>query len=87
MQRDTPCELYVVLLEGSASLEEMELIPDCQRMAEGLYLIRSPHPQSRLYHGLKRRMKPEGLFVARVKGPPKFKGMEAGALKWLRAGP
>jgi len=86
-ESDSPGELYVVLLEATESLEEVANLPDCHRLTENLFLIRSELTQSRLYHALKRWLKPDGLFVARVKGHPKFKGMEAGALKWLRAVP
>jgi hypothetical protein len=35
---------------------------------------------------VKRAAQPEVLFVGRLDGNPKFKGMTEGALKWLRRG-
>ena len=58
-------------------------------VAEGLWLIRSPLTRSKLYHRIKWQL-PEGtaLLCAPLgddpDGWPKFKGMDAGALAWLR---
>jgi hypothetical protein len=56
-----------------------------------LWLVRSGLTRSRLYHRVKRQL-PEGtaLLCAPLGdepgGWPKFKGMDAGALRWLREG-
>ncbi|TCD15308.1 hypothetical protein [Oricola cellulosilytica] len=59
--------------------------PDIFCLAENLYLVRSAETLSSLYHAVKRRTQPGKLLVARLAGPPKFKGMAEGALKWVRA--
>ncbi|MEX0758433.1 MAG: hypothetical protein WD100_02530 [Tistlia sp.] len=51
-----------------------------------LYLIDSARTQSRLYHAIKRELpRDTPLLVAALAGEPKFKGMAAGSLKWLRS--
>lgn len=66
-------------LETRASLDGIELRP-------GLLLVDSGETRSRLYHRVKWAL-PRGtsLLVAPLADSPKFKGMEAGALNWLRA--
>lgn len=76
--------LYLVWV-GDPAGEAVDT-PDAVTLAEGLYLVRTDQTQSQLYHAVKGRTRPERLLVARADGHPKFKGMEAGALKWLRAG-
>lgn len=65
-------------LEVRASLDGVELRP-------GLLLIDSEETRSRLYHRIKWAL-PRGtsLLVAPLADLPKFKGMEAGVLNWLR---
>ncbi|WP_424931070.1 hypothetical protein [Amaricoccus macauensis] len=54
-------------------------------MAEGLFLVRSARTLSKLYHAVKRQLPADtALCVSPLSAPPKFKGMEPGALKWLR---
>jgi hypothetical protein len=52
---------------------------------DGAALVESDESQSEVYHAVKWRL-PDGapLFVARLDHQPKFKGAEAGALKWVR---
>ena len=75
--------------EPSAALD---LCGDARPLAAGLWLVRSGLTRSRLYHRIKRQL-PEGtaLLCAPLgdtpEGQPKFKGMEAGALAWLRGRP
>lgn len=77
--------LWLAFLEGEAPPwkpqedEAVELRP-------GLFLIRTAKTRSRLYHDIKHAARPDSLLVAALDGEPKFKGMAAGALKWLRAG-
>lgn len=59
--------------------------PDLVELAPGLYLTRSSRSRSQVYHALKRRFEPRRLLVAPLAGDPKFKGMQPGALAWLRA--
>jgi hypothetical protein len=84
--RSSP-DLFVAFLDGMQSPDALAELHDAARLAEGLWLIRSDRTLSQVYHALKRMTRPERLLVARVDGDPKFKGMAAGALKWLRAGP
>ena len=64
--------------ELAASLDRAELRP-------GLFLVDSEETRSRLYHRVKWAL-PRGtaLLVAPLAEAPKFKGMEPGALAWLR---
>ncbi|MFD0987493.1 hypothetical protein [Methyloligella solikamskensis] len=85
MDRDEEsAALYVVALTSDADDEGILEGADTVRLAPGLYLVRTSAPQSRLYHAVKREAKPSELFVGRLDGDPKFKGMSEGALKWLR---
>lgn len=64
---------------------------DAYPLNDGMWLVRSELTRSRLYHLVKRQL-PDGsaLLVAplgdRPADWPKFKGMAAGALAWLRGG-
>ncbi len=77
--------LYVVYVDGA----EEDPMPDlgeetARALNEHLFLVLSSKTQSRLYHDIKYRVEPGGLFVAALSDDPKFKGMDEGALKWLR---
>jgi len=85
MEPDTAEELFVVFLAETPEPDAVLDSPSARMLAPGLYLVRSRQSQSQLYHQVKRRMQPQRLFVARLQGDPKFKGMEEGALKWVRA--
>lgn len=75
--------LYLVYLEAEV-LPRTGEDPHLLELAPCLYLVESPQTRSRLYHALKRRHAPRKLLVAPLADAPKFKGMSAGALKWLR---
>lgn len=77
--------LYIVWVGDDGPLdldgagEQFELGPQ-------LRLIESELSQSRLYHLVKWSLPPDtSLLVSAVDGRPKFKGMERGALAWLRS--
>lgn len=54
-------------------------------LSDGLYLILSALPRSRLYHGIKRQLGPDpALLVAPLADAPKFRGMAPGALAFTR---
>ena len=64
---------------------------DAQPLADGLWLIRSDLTRSKLYHRIKWQLPEDtALLLAPLEdtrdGWPKFKGLAAGALKWLRDG-
>lgn len=63
----------------------LDLHGDGYRIGDDLFLISSELTRSRLYHRIKWQLE-EGspLLVAPLSDAPKFKGMKAGALKWLR---
>ena len=86
MGSEHTAKLYVVWVGDPVPAAAMPAGPDIVTLADGLYLVRTDQTRSQLYHAVKRRLAPERLLVARADGHPKFKGMEAGALKWLRAG-
>lgn len=80
---DTVKQLFVVFLDtplDEKALNGMDITP----LSGGLWLVRTALTQSKLYHLVKRVAKPDALFVGRLDEPPKFKGMAAGSLKWLR---
>ncbi len=64
---------------------------DAYPLADSLWLVRSGLDRSRFYHRLKKEL-PAGaaLLVAPLTDEPslwpKFRGMTAGALAWLRSG-
>lgn len=64
---------------------------DAHPLEDGLWLIRSDLTRSKLYHRIKWQLPEDtALLLAPLsderEGWPKFKGLAAGALKWLRAG-
>ncbi|TYT26953.1 hypothetical protein FZO89_12175 [Luteimonas viscosa] len=79
-----PCTLYLVYVE-TRHTSHPDPSPDLVPLAPGLYLTESSRTRSQLYHALKRRLQPQRLLVAPLADEPKFKGMQAGALAWLRA--
>lgn len=81
---NAPDDLFVVYLDVTSDPDATLESPSTRKLAPGLYLVRSNETRSKLYHQIKCSLRPEALFVARLDGDPKFKGMEAGALKWLR---
>jgi hypothetical protein len=83
---DDDAALYVVRIEGGSSQDAVPDNTESMVLSEGLFLVRTSATQSQLYHAVKRRTKPDALFVARIDGAPKFKGMADGALKWVRSG-
>ena len=84
--------LYLIWHEpGAAPSQPLDLHGDGHPLAQGLWLVRSALTRSKLYHRIKWQL-PEGtaLLCAPLadepEGWPKFKGMEAGALAWLKGG-
>ncbi|WP_435201617.1 hypothetical protein [Qipengyuania sp. 902] len=84
--------LYLIWHEpGAAPAEPLDLHSDAHPLAEGLWLVRSDLTRSKLYHRIKWQL-PDGTALAcapladEPDGWPKFKGMAAGALAWLKGG-
>ena len=77
--------LWLVYVRGAARPDDLLEGQDGMEIADNLFLVRSGKTRSKLYHSLKRKVQPDGLLVAPLSEPPKFKGMHAGALKWLRS--
>jgi hypothetical protein len=82
--------LYLVWHDPAATPEApLDLHGDAPPLAEGLWLIRSPLTRSKLYHRIKWQL-PGAAAIACAPldddpaGWPKFKGMESGALAWLK---
>jgi hypothetical protein len=72
--------------EDEAIPDEVGLALDLFELRPGLLLVDSGLHLSPLYHRIKWALPPgSALLVAPLAGPPKFKGMDAGAVKWLRA--
>ena len=76
--------LYLVHVDADMT-RHPDPSPDLVELAPGLYLTESSRTRSQVYHALKRRFEPRRLLVAPLTGEPKFKGMQPGALAWLRA--
>ena len=78
--------LYLVWHDGEQAIEP-EALHGVERVAlrPGLLLIDSEETRSKLYHRIKWAL-PTGiaLLVAPLSDAPKFKGLQPGALRWLR---
>ncbi|RXZ66519.1 hypothetical protein [Pelagerythrobacter rhizovicinus] len=89
---DAGAALYLLWIDPAEEVPAaLDLHGDGHPLADGLWLVRSGLTRSRLYHRIKWQL-PDGapLLVAPLAdtrdGWPKFKGMDAGALAWLRGG-
>lgn len=78
--------VYIVYFEGSTPINLADEW-DAVILADNLFLVRTAASRSRLYHAVKRRLRPDQLLVAPLADDPKFMGMAAGALKWVRNAP
>ncbi|NZA25687.1 hypothetical protein H0E84_04770 [Luteimonas sp. SJ-92] len=76
--------LYIVYLEASALPGPIDPAGMLE-LAPGLFLTETGQTRSQLYHDVKRRFRPDRLLVAPLADAPKFKGMAAGALAWVRS--
>ena len=73
------------LVRHGAGAHPVEIAEPVQPLEPGLFLVRSERTLSRVYHAVKRQLPADtALLVAPLAGAPKFKGMAAGALRWLR---
>ena len=78
--------LFLVWHDPERAIDpELRLALDRFELRPGLMLVDSDLTRSQLYHRIKWAL-PAGtpLLVAPVKEAPKFKGMAAGALSWVR---
>ena len=76
--------LYLVWHDPEAApAGPLDLHGDGHPLADGLWLVRSPLRRSKLYHDAALACAP---LADDPDGWPKFKGMAAGALAWLRGG-
>jgi len=65
----------------------VELAEPMHALRDDLILVRSDRTLSRLYHAVKHQLpRDTALCVAPLASAPKFKGMTAGALTWVRRG-
>jgi hypothetical protein len=76
---------------AAADCVRLSFVGDVHRLADGLWLARTGQTRSKFYHAMKRQLPPDTpLLVAPLddsrEGWPKFKGMDAGSLSWLRSG-
>ncbi|ASK89098.1 hypothetical protein [Sphingorhabdus sp. SMR4y] len=63
----------------------LDLHGDGYKIDDNLYVIRSELTRSQLYHRIKWQLENGSpLLLAPLSDAPKFKGMNPGALKWLR---
>ena len=83
--------LYLLWIDPACAPGQLDLHGDAHPLAEGLWLVRSGLTRSQLYHRIKWQLPEDTALLAAPlddtrEGWPKFKGMEAGALAWLRGG-
>ena len=84
--------LYLIWHDPAASpAEPIDLHGDGHPLADGLWLVRSALTRSKLYHRIKWQLPGDAALACAPlandpDGWPKFKGMAAGALAWLRGG-
>lgn len=79
--------LYLLFFDPNYGPDNLDLHGDGVKLLDGLYMIRSDLTRSKLYHRIKWQLDDDAaLLVAPLADDPKFKGMEAGSLKWLRHG-
>ena len=81
--------LYLLWHDRAEEAGSLDLHGDAHPLAAGLWLVRSALTRSKLYHRIKWQL-PDGVALLCApltddpEGWPKFKGMEPGALAWLR---
>ncbi|GAA0275956.1 hypothetical protein GCM10009127_15740 [Alteraurantiacibacter aestuarii] len=84
--------LYLLWFDNPEGLPSgFDFHGDAQALADGMWLVRSDLTRSKLYHRAKWQLPDDApLLLAPLAddrdGWPKFKGLEVGALKWLRQG-
>lgn len=85
-------QLYLLAFDPAVGMPaKFDPQGDAHPLADHLWLVRSELSRSKLYHKVKWQLDDgAALLVAPLAGDkdgwPKFKGMEAGALAWLRGG-
>lgn len=86
-QSNSTDTLYLLVIRDPGKVSDrLDLHGDGRQFAPGLYCIASELSRSKLYHRIKWQL-PDGtgLLVAPLADAPKFKGMDEGALVWLRS--
>lgn len=78
--------IYLVVTETMVGdLLTVPGVDDVHGMTDGVVLVAAGIERSPLYHRIKELAPTEApLLVAELQEIPKFKGMEPGALAWLR---
>jgi hypothetical protein len=72
--------VYVVAATGADDLDAVMAGLDSIALNETLYLVRTDLTQSKLHHRMKQETAPTTLFLGRLEGFPKFKGVGLGCL-------
>jgi hypothetical protein len=83
MEDDAP-NLYLIYVRDPQTPLDPDTFAGMRRLDDALFLIKTTASRSKVYHSVKRACEPAALLVALLGDDPKFKGMEAGVLKWLR---
>ena len=83
----SPDTLYLLVIRDPGMVpDQLDLLGDGRRFAPGVYCIASELSRSKLYHRIKWQLPDDtSLLVAPLADVPKFKGMDEGALAWLRS--
>ena len=79
---DTP-GFYLVFAEGADSAA-LHANFDAVRLREDLFIVYAAMTRSEVYHAVRDLTAPGALMAAPLAAHPKFRGMDAGALKWLK---
>ena len=79
--------LYLLVVPDPDTIpDSLDLHGEGRRFAPGIYCILSDLTRSKLYHRIKWQLADDAaLLVAPLEDAPKFKGMDDGALAWLRS--
>ena len=76
----------LVIPDADRVPDRLDLVGDGRKLAPGIFCIASELSRSKLYHRIKWQLPDDtGLLLAPLADAPKFKGMEPGALAWLRS--
>ncbi|WP_018148687.1 hypothetical protein [Henriciella marina] len=81
---DDAFTLYLIYIRDPQTPLDPDTFDGMRRLDDALFLIRTTASRSRVYHSVKWACQPAALLVAPLGDDPKFKGMDAGALNWLR---
>ena len=81
---DTDSPRFYLVLAEAADPQALQANFDALCLRDDLYIVYSSMTRSEVYHAVRDLTAPQALMAAPLAGHPKFRGMPAGALKWLK---